>query len=106
MNTEELKIPEPKGPQPMPRAHLLLANLKKNRLRNKICPCGSGIKYKYCCLRKLQGKTVLVEDIHKIHGLWQAKFLKKMGVRVEPTNRTSKGGHGDPTLRPDRKARD
>jgi len=34
--------------------NLKLANAKKKRLgRNKKCPCGSGKKYKKCCIDKI-----------------------------------------------------
>lgn len=36
--------------------------------RNELCPCGSGRKYKYCCLRHLQSKAARRPDCAAVSG--------------------------------------
>ena len=34
---------------------MYVEQLKSNKIgRNELCPCGSRIKYKFCCLKKVQ----------------------------------------------------
>lgn len=43
--------------------------------RNDLCPCGSGLKYKKCCMKKEKG-TALEEDVKK-------QYFKKYKIRLK-----------------------
>lgn len=45
---------------------------KRNTGRNSPCPCGSGKKYKYCCLNKEQQYSTTSDDNNEIPGLRDA----------------------------------
>jgi len=51
--------------------------VQKNRKvkvgRNDLCPCGSGLKYKKCCLRKQRTDPVSIKDL----------YLKKYKIRIK-----------------------
>ena len=51
--------------------------LKNNKLkvgRNDPCPCGSGLKYKRCCLDKKEDRA---------HKKVKTDYLKKHGIRLK-----------------------
>jgi hypothetical protein len=51
------------------------AGISIGRMRNKPCPCGSGRKFKACCIRKAAGGRVVIPG-------WNAKDYSALNDRV------------------------
>lgn len=50
--------------------------------RNKPCPCGSGKKYKHCCINKKQKTTTITLDLGEPKSLSHAKMLPDNTVQL------------------------
>lgn len=55
--------------------------MNKKISRNSLCPCGSGRKYKKCCMNKSkqseQSNTLLLSDIFKVQELMLQSYIEK-----------------------------
>ncbi len=67
-------------------AYQMKNKIKKNKIgRNSLCPCGSGKKYKNCCLNKSKKATSLKEEYKKKYDIIlktpeQVEGIRKAGI--------------------------
>lgn len=73
--------------QAIANAHRTLEELNKGSQRNEICGCGSGRKYKKCCMNKpspeMAGKTIIEESVISYGPLEDSETMKALPVDVK-----------------------